>query len=303
MNKFTVTQELYERAIKDLCIYCKRYDYTHIYGIPRGGTQIAVSMVNNDRSLTIIDDPECHKVYIGKILIVDDLFDSGRTAMKYIKKGFRVAAAFSKKIDVHPDVFYTKKIPDNLWAVFPWEAENDEEELVTRMLELIGEDPTREGLVETPKRVLKAWKHWFQGYNQNPADIMKTFEDDTSDEIVLLKDIEFYSTCEHHLAPFLGKAHIAYIPDGKILGASKLARLLDIYARRLQIQERIAQQVVNAIEEYLKPKGAACYIEAKHLCISSRGVEKQNSVFVTSALTGCFKDNPAARAEFFSMIK
>ena len=132
---------------------------------------------------------------------------------------------------------------------------------------------------------------------------MKVFDSETYDQIVLLKDVELFSTCEHHMLPFIGKAHIAYIPDGKVLGLSKLARLLEIYARRLQIQERIGEQVTSALMDYLKPKGAACIIEAKHLCMQMRGVEKQHSMMITSSLKGVFLTNESARIELMGLIK
>ena len=141
------------------------------------------------------------------------------------------------------------------------------ENIISQQIKIIGDDPLREGLIETPRRVLKAYGEIFAGYKQSPADVFTTFESDGYDEIVLLKDFEFYSTCEHHILPFFGKAHVAYIPNGRIVGISKLARLFDIYAKRLQIQERIGEQVTDALMNYLNPKGAACIIEATHLCM------------------------------------
>ena len=141
----------------------------------------------------------------------------------------------------------------------------------------------------------------FGGYKQKPADVIKVFDDDC-DEMVLVKDIEFFSNCEHHMLPFSGKAHIAYIPNGKVIGVSKLVRILEIYTRRLQIQERICQQVTEAIQGMLNPLGAACVLEATHNCMTSRGVEKQHSIMVTSSLTGVFKDRSEVRNEFISMI-
>ena len=151
--------------------------------------------------------------------------------------------------------------------------------------------------------MVKSWEKLFSGYKQSPVDILKVFKDDDSDEMVLLKDIEFYSTCEHHMLPFHGKAHVAYVPDGRIVGVSKLARLVEMFARRLQIQERLCQQVTECLDEVLKPKGSACILEAQHFCMTSRGVEKQNSIMTTSSLTGVFRDKPEARAELFQMIK
>jgi len=174
---------------------------------------------------------------------------------------------------------------------------------IIALLKHIGEDPEREGLLETPKRILKSFKHLYSGYSKKPEDIMKVFDSETYDQIVLLKDIEMFSMCEHHMLPFIGKAHIAYIPDGKVLGISKLARLLEIYARRLQIQERIGEQVTTALMEHLAPKGAACIIEAKHLCMQMRGVEKQHSMMVTSSLKGAFITDPDVKHELMELIK
>lgn len=175
--------------------------------------------------------------------------------------------------------------------------------LITAILAAIGENVDREGLIDTPKRVVKSWTELYKGYTQDPKDILTTFESEGYDQIVLLKDIELFSMCEHHMLPFYGKAHVAYIPNGKVIGISKLARLLDIYARRLQIQERIGQQVTTALMQYLQPLGAACVIEATHMCMRMRGVEKQNSVMITSSLQGAFKENISTREELFQLIK
>jgi len=179
-------------------------------------------------------------------------------------------------------------------------------ECVKGMLEYIGEDPCREGLRDTPKRVVQAWSELFRGYGANPADVFKSF-DEECDELVLLKNCEIYSTCEHHMLPFFGKCHIAYIPlNEKVVGISKLARLVEIYSRRLQIQERLCKQVTASLMKYLKPIGAACIIEAQHFCITSRGVNKQNAIMVTSSLDGVFKQKDAegiaSRAELLKLI-
>jgi len=172
---------------------------------------------------------------------------------------------------------------------------------VSDMLVAIGEDPRREGLLDTPKRVVKMWREIYSGYQKDPKDIFTVF-DEPCDQMVLLKNIELYSMCEHHMLPFYGKAHIAYIPDGKVIGISKLARLLDIFAKRLQIQERIGQQVTAALMENLAPLGAACIIEATHMCMRMRGVEKQNSIMMTSSVTGVFANNPSTKNELFTLI-
>lgn len=175
---------------------------------------------------------------------------------------------------------------------------------VRDLLRFIGENPAREGLVETPNRVLKAYAELFAGYKQDPATILKTFEDGAEgyDEMVVLKDIEMVSFCEHHLLPFSGVAHVAYIPRKKIVGLSKLARLVDVFAKRLQVQERLTTQIVEALMTHLLPKGAACVIEASHACMACRGVRKQKSVMVTSKLSGAFKDDAKSRSEFLRLI-
>lgn len=175
-------------------------------------------------------------------------------------------------------------------------------ETARQVLELIGEDPSREGLRETPMRIVKSWAELYGGYSQNADDLFKTFSEGACDEMVVLRDIEFYSTCEHHMLPFFGRAHIAYVPNGKVLGVSKLARVLEVYARRLQIQERLGQQVTEAIMRNLHPKGAACVIEAQHFCMVARGVRKQNSVMCTASLRGCFASEHDCRAEFYKLI-
>lgn len=180
------------------------------------------------------------------------------------------------------------------------------ETIVELMLRTIGEDPSREGLLETPKRVVKAWAEWFDGYAQDPVAVLKTFKDGAellaSDEMVLVRDIDFYSHCEHHMAPFFGKAHVAYIPNGKVVGLSKIARLVDVFAHRLQVQERLTNQVANAIQEGLEPLGVGVVMRATHFCMCSRGVNKQGSTTITSALRGAIKEKPEARSEFMGLV-
>lgn len=178
------------------------------------------------------------------------------------------------------------------------------EDLLREILRRLGEDPAREGLRETPERIVRSWEEIYGGYQQRSEDILATqFQAERYDEMVLLRDIEFYSTCEHHMLPFHGKAHIAYLPDEKILGLSKLARLLDMYARRLQVQERLTQQIANELHKVLKPKGVAVMIEAKHQCMCCRGIRKQEGSMVTSCLLGLFKHNLASRTEFLALVK
>lgn len=175
-------------------------------------------------------------------------------------------------------------------------------EIIRRQLEYIGENPDREGLIDTPERIIKMWKEIYAGYSMKVEDILTTFSADGYDQIILLKDIEFYSMCEHHNVPFYGKVHVAYLPGEKIVGISKLARLVDMYSKRMQIQERIGEQVTDALMKYLQPKGAACIIEASHLCMKMRGVEKQNSIMVTSSMRGAFLNNESLKQELLNLI-
>ena len=172
------------------------------------------------------------------------------------------------------------------------------------ILEAVGEDPTREGLVRTPNRAARAYEFLTGGYRQSLDEIVNgaIFTSDAS-EIVLVKDIELYSMCEHHLLPFIGRAHVAYIPSGKVIGLSKIARIVDVFARRLQIQEQLTVQIADALMQALHPAGVAVVVEAKHLCMMMRGVEKQNSVMKTSCLLGSFKEDARTRGEFLALLK
>lgn len=165
----------------------------------------------------------------------------------------------------------------------------------------IGDDAAREGLHETPQRMMKSWQKLFGGYKQNPQSVLKTFTEGSCEEMVVLKDIEFYSTCEHHFQPFFGTISIGYLPNGRILGVSKLARLVEVFSRRLQIQERLSAQIADSLLDYLKPHGVMVVCKARHMCVCSRGVEKHNAIMVTSAIRGAFK-KPEVRAEFLDFI-
>lgn len=175
-------------------------------------------------------------------------------------------------------------------------------DLITQIISHIGDNPNREGLKETPKRVEKAYKKMFSGYELDPKDVITTFDAEGYDEMVICKDIEFYSTCEHHMLPFFGIVHIAYIPDKNIVGISKLPRVVEIYSRRLQNQERMTQQIADSIMGILKPKGVGVVIKAQHLCMMARGIEKQRAKIITSSLKGRFKQDEKTRAEFMNLI-
>jgi GTP cyclohydrolase I len=175
--------------------------------------------------------------------------------------------------------------------------------LTADLLLSIGEDPSREGLLETPRRVADAYEFLTSGYDKNIEEVMnEAVFNEKYDEMVLVKNIDFYSLCEHHMLPFYGKVHVAYIPDGKIIGLSKIPRIVDVFARRLQVQERMTQQIADTLEQYLQPRGVAVVSEAYHMCMMMRGVQKQNSSATTSAVHGIFKDDPRTRTEFLNLI-
>lgn len=266
-----------------------------VFGIPRGGIYPAMMIAGlllHENYVSITDDPARANIFI------DDIIDSGETKRRYEKQFPNVP--FYALINKRDEKWNGK------WISFPWERMSNDDgpvENVRRLIEYIGDDPNREGLRETPQRVIRSYETIFGGYKQQAEDIIKIFEDGACDELVILKDIYFYSTCEHHLLPFSGKAHIGYIPDKRVIGISKLARILEMYTRRLQIQERIGQQVTETLMTLLKPKGAACVLEATHGCMTCRGVQKQGSVMVTSSLRGVFLDQVQTRNEFLSMIR
>ncbi len=175
--------------------------------------------------------------------------------------------------------------------------------LVARLLEELGEDPAREGLVDTPRRVADSLRFLTEGYDLDPAEIVgdAVFNEDY-DDLVVVRDVNFFSLCEHHLLPFFGRAHIAYLPKGRVVGLSKVPRIVDAFAHRLQLQERLTRQIAQALNDVLEPEGVAVVIEARHLCMEMRGVEKQGSETLTSCMLGTFRDDPRIRAEFFDLI-
>ena len=183
-------------------------------------------------------------------------------------------------------------------------ADANVQEIYAELLKRLGEDPTRDGLQQTPKRMEKSMAFLTKGYEESVAEVLHgALFDVDYDEMVIVRDIEFYSLCEHHLLPFFGKAHIAYVPQGKVVGLSKLPRIVDVFARRLQVQERLTQQIAEAVEDAIQPQGVGVLIEAQHLCMMMRGVEKQSSLTVTSSLRGVFKTQLQTRSEFLSLVR
>ncbi len=269
-----------------------------MYAIPRGGVPAAWALkAQRPDVFAIVDTPEEADFFI------DDIIDSGETMQKwcddYPEKPFY---ALIDKLDSDCSPLFL-----NSWVVFPWElsVEDGIEPNITRLLQYVGEDPNREGLLETPHRVAKAWNEWTSGYAKSASDLLKVFEDGAQnyDEMVIVKDIPIYSKCEHHLADIFGTATIAYIPNGKIVGLSKLSRLADMFARRLQVQERLTSQIADALVDNLDPTGVGVVIKARHMCMESRGLCQQGHHTITSALRGVLKTNPDARAEFMALVK
>jgi len=250
---------------------------TKFYGVPRGG-QIVAGILGD-----AVDTPEEADV------IVDDIIDSGETFNQYKKYNKPFASLIDKREEYQGE-----------WVVFPWENENGNiEDNVTRLLQYFGEDVNREGLIETPKRYVK----FFKQFLTIPEWNFTTFSSEGYDEMIVQTNIPFYSLCEHHIAPFFGYGHIAYIPNTKIVGLSKLARTLDLFAHRLQNQERITTQIAEYLQEQLDPKGVAVSLSAKHMCMEMRGVKKHDTWTTTTKLLGVFRDEQEAKLEFFNSIK
>jgi GTP cyclohydrolase I len=264
-----------------------------VYPIPRGGVPAALALAQHI-PITLVDEPaQAH-------LFFDDLIDSGATKAKFYSDFPEVP--FFALLDKRYDKVYKDR-----WIVFPWEKNESGsfEDNVIRLLQFVGEDPTRGGLLETPARVAKAWKHWCRGYTMDPAATLKVFEDgaEKHDQMITVKDIPFYSHCEHHMAPIFGTVTIGYVPNGKIVGLSKLSRLAEIFARRLQVQERMTDQIADALFTHLNPLGVGVMVKARHLCMESRGVCQQGHHTITTALRGVLKESADAKAEFLSLAQ
>lgn len=283
-----------------LCERNKGQVFRGIYGVPRGGHVVA-ALVSSLLGIDQLAEPR------PGCLVVDDLIDSGATRERYA--GHRFDALVCKQ-DASPEDVRLRLPSVRGWVVFPWETDEatGPEDAVRRMIQFVGENPDRDGLRETPGRVLRAWKELTEGYGQDAQQVLATtFEQDEGeayDGIVVSRDIAFTSLCEHHLLPFTGTASVAYIPgeDGRIVGLSKLARVVELYARRFQVQERMTMQIAQAIDDALQPGGVAVVLEARHSCQELRGVRKVGSTMVTSEVRGAFRDI-AARAEVMNLLR
>ena len=272
-----------------------------VFGIPRGGVPVAYMLeaVFPDRFVTTED------INVADIA-VDDIIDSGATMRRWCDK--HPTIPFFALIDKTTRYAASGDAFKDSWIVFPWERNDngDEgiEDNVVRLLQYIGEDPSREGLLETPKRVVKAYAEWFDGYKTDIPALFKTFTDgaENCDEVIIVDSIPVESFCEHHMARFHGLAHVGYIPDGKIIGLSKIPKLVRAFSHRLQVQERLTNQIASTLIEHLRPKGVAVVLRCEHTCMCSRGAKVHGTMTTTSAMRGAFLDKPEARAEFFSLI-
>jgi GTP cyclohydrolase I len=276
MKKYITWDEIFIRAIK----IKNKYPNANFWGVPRGG-QVVAGIIGN----AVDNIQDCD-------VIVDDLIDSGSTKKRY--------KTFNKPFEVLID---KKKEYKDEWIVFPWEIKEEGEETVEdnvkRLLQYFGEDVNREGLRDTPKRYVKFFKEFLNPPKWNCT----TFKGEGYDEMIVQTNIPFHSLCEHHIAPFFGEGHIAYIPNERIVGLSKLARTLETYSRRLQNQERITTQVAEFLWKELQPKGVAVVLTAKHMCMEMRGVKKHDTNTTTSKMMGSFKEDYKARTEFLNLIK
>lgn len=296
------TLTLADVSILAEAVASRMYPGARVYAVPRGGIPAALA-IGQHIKIELVASPK------DADFIVDDLIDSGATEARVLaearavpggRKFFSGGPTFVALIDKRDPVWAGR------WIVFPWEetAAKGVEDHFVRILQFMGEDANRGGLLETPARAAKAWQFWTKGYAEDPAEILKTFEDGAEgcNEMVVVRDIPLYSHCEHHLAAIFGTATVAYIPDGKIVGLSKINRVVDCFARRLQVQERLTAQVADALMDNLKPKGVGVVVKARHMCMESRGVCQQGHSTITSALRGVFADG-TVRQEFLGLTR
>lgn len=274
-----------------------------VYGVPRGGIPAAYALLSAAGSrfnFVVTDKPQEADFFF------DDIIDSGETLKRYcdLYPGVPFFALIDKTDMDREDKWKDK------WFVFPWEGDSNSsiEDNIRRIIQFTGDDPAREGLIDTPKRVAKALEHWFSGYKYSKEDItalMKTFEDGSEgcDEMVTRRNIPVYSKCEHHMADIWGFVTVAYIPKDKVVGLSKMDRIVDIFGRRLQVQERLTNQIADAMWDNLNPIGVGVQVVARHMCIESRGVCNANSETITTALRGTMKQQASTRQEFLLACK
>jgi GTP cyclohydrolase IA len=292
-----MTQALTWREVETLTNQLARRrpaDVTEVYGVPRNGTVVAALLRAWLPDLQLVEQPNGRTTWV-----VDDLVDSGTTLARYAEE-HRVDALLRKPRA--PRWLAPLATQVEGWIVFPWEQETAPEDNVVRLLTWLGEDPTRDGLRETPDRVLRALKELTRGYVEDPGTILARDFAVAYDELVVVRAVPFWSLCEHHLLPFSGVAAVGYLPADRIVGLSKLVRLVECYARRLQVQERLTVQVADALMVHLQARGAGVILRARHTCMEVRGVRAAPTETVTSAMLGCFRDDPTARAELLTLL-
>ena len=314
MKKINVPMMIVRELVRTWVANYKGDSLQGIIGVSRGGSVVAEILRSEFRKVHKIDLPthtvapfshDALKNLGGRPwILADDIYDTGATWVFFEKDAEKWG------VQLIPFFIIDKRllsIEKDAWYVFPWETDEDivggREQAVVSILRSIGEDPNREGLKDTPKRVSRTWEELTCGYKQDPKEILSAMFDSSSyDEMIVVKDIEFFSLCEHHALPFHGSVHFAYIPGKKVVGLSKVARLVECFSRRLQIQERLTMEIGKTFEEIVQPKGVAVVVQAQHLCMMMRGIKKENSEMVTSYLGGCFKKEIATRQEFFNII-
>lgn len=277
-----ISYDMFEQLVETLATSLKNQNIKKIWGVPKNGCFVVLSLVKH--GFTIVNE------YKDADVIIDDLIDSGKTREQYKKYNFEVLV----------------KKPNNTWIQwwFEQESEKDIEDSVVRMLEYIKENPNREGLLETPKRVVKMWSEIFKGYDLNNKPKLTIFNngyDGIKYDEMIIDNGDFVSFCEHHMLPFYGKYYFAYIPNGKVIGLSKVARIIDYYASKLQVQERLVKEILDDLELVLKPVGIALILKATHMCKSVRGI-KNNGTMITSDIRGAFKEQHETRMEFMNLI-
>lgn len=307
MKKIKVSWESVNAKVDSWAKKIDFFDSRIVVGVSRGGIVPAFMISHNVGAPFKVVDAFVEgslKEFEGKqILLVDDICDTGATA-KFFKE-----EAKKWHVDMEQVFLVTKYSGDkDTWFVFPWETESDtvggREQATVAILRSIGEDPMREGLKDTPKRVARMWDEFSAGYKQDPKEILVTrFASKEYDAMIVLKDIHFYSLCEHHLLPFFGEVDFAYIPGDTVVGVSKIARLVECFAHRLQIQEKMTVDIGKAFEGLVKPRGVGVLIRATHLCMMMRGIKKERPIMKTSYLGGCFREEQITREEFLRLIK
>jgi len=292
---YHVTWEEVDKQAQAIATYWRDKGIATVYGVPQGGAPLAV-MVANYLGVRVVEEPK-----LGlSTLVVDDLVDSGRT-LQDLHKSFATDAAFCKPHS--PKVYAPSAVCIDDWLAFPWERNHGKPtDGIVRLLEYIGEDPSRDGLVDTPERVVRALVEMTQGYKADVGAILSTSFDVPYDEMVVLRNVPYSSMCEHHMLPFTGHVTLGYIPSNRVVGLSKLARLVDAYAQRLQVQERLTTQLTDALQEHLNPIGCGAVVRGNHSCMCNRGIRKSGEM-VTSSLVGVFRNDSTARAEFMALAK